>query len=156
MSLPLLKRVLAGDSDAIESFGDGEICAIIDWRAGLPEMADEIAAKLPDGYFNILSSTTDGLVVQLGSRAQETISAPAGAKQEELLLRLNALLHPDHEMRQYRPVDGDGYSLYIADSHTWSSLERAHPEALEQYFLPIPRLAAYWKKGYFARLFSKP
>lgn len=156
MSLPLLKRVLDGDSDAIESFGDGDICAIIDWRAGLSEMADEIAAKLPDGYFTILPSNTDSLVVQLGSRPQETISASPGAKQEELLLRLNSLLHPDYEMRQYRPRDGDSYSLYIAEMNTWSSLERAHAEALEKYFLTIPRLAAYWKKSYFARLFSAP
>jgi hypothetical protein len=156
MSLPLLKRVLAGDADAIEAFGSVDNCAVIDWRSGLPEMADEIAAKLPDGYFKILSSATDQLVVEVGSRPKEIVSATPETKQEELLLRLDRLLHPDYEMRQFRPIDGDGYSIYIADSSTWSSIERTDARAVENYFLCIPRLAAHWKKGFFARLFSKP
>jgi hypothetical protein len=156
MSLPLLKGVLTGDPDAIEAFGDGDNCVIVDWRAGLPEMAVEIAAKLPDGYFKVLSSTTDELVVAVGPRTKETISASPGTKQEELLLRLDRLLHPEYEMRQFRPVDGDSYSLYITESSTWSSLERSDARAVERYFLSIPRLAAYWKKSYFARLFTKP
>jgi hypothetical protein len=156
MSLPLLKRVLAGDSDAIEAFGDGDNCVIVDWRARLPEIADEIAAKLPDGHFRILSSKTEEVVVEVGSRAKETLSDSAETKQEELLLRFDRVLHPEYEMRQFRPSDGDSYSLYIAETSTWSSLEKDNAEALEKYFLSMPRLAAFWKKGYFARLFSKP
>jgi hypothetical protein len=155
-SLQLLKRVLAGDADAIAEFGDGDNCAIVGWRAGLAEIADEIAAKLPDGYFKILSTTTDELVVEVGSRTKEIVSASPETKQEELLLRFDRLLHPEYEMRQFRPFDGDGYSLYIAASSTWSSLERTDAKAIEDYFLSMPRLEAYWKKGYFARLFSKP
>jgi hypothetical protein len=156
MSLPLLRRVLTGDADAIEAFGDGEICAVIDWRAGLPEMAEEIAAKLPDGHFKIIRSTTHEVIVQVGSRAQEAVPVGPEAKQEELLLRLDGLLHPEYEMRQFRPFDGDSYSLYIAEAKTWSALQHENGEALEKYFLTIPRLAAYWKKSYLARLFSKP
>jgi hypothetical protein len=85
MSMTLLKRVLAGDAEAISEFGDGDNCVVVDWRAGLPEMADEIAAKLPDGYFRVISSTADELVVEVGSRAKETISAAPEMKQEELL-----------------------------------------------------------------------
>jgi hypothetical protein len=156
MSLPLLRRVLSGDADAIAEFGDADYCAIVDWRAGLPEMADEIAAKLPGGYFKILSSTPNELVVEVGSRPKEIVSTSTETKQEELLLRLDRLLHPEYEIRQFRPFDGDSYSLYIAASPTWSSLEQTDAKALENYFLTMPRLAAYWKKGYFARLFSKP
>jgi hypothetical protein len=156
MSLPLLRRVLTGDADAIGAFGDGEICAVIDWRAGLPEMAEEIAAKLPDGHFTIVSATAEELRVQIGSRGQQTVPVGPEAKQEELLLRLDGLLHPEYEMRQFRPFDGDSYSLYIAEAKTWAALQHESGEALEKYFLTIPRLAAYRKKSYFARLFSKP
>jgi len=156
MSLQLLRRVLAGDSEAIAEFGDGDNCAIIDWRARLPEIADEVAAKLPDGYFKILSSTPEEVVVEVGSTAREVISAAEGTKQEELLVLVDRLLYPEYEMRQFRPFDGDSYSIYIADSATWAKLEQSDAKALEKYFLSMPRLAAYWKKGYFARLFTNP
>lgn len=156
MSLPLLKRVLSGDSDAIAEFGDGDNCAIIDWRAGLPEIAEEIAAKLPDGYFNVVSATPETLVVDVGSRKQQIVSASRETKQEELLVRFDELLRPDYEMRQFRPFDGDSYSIYIAECAVWARFEQSDAKALESCFLSMPRLAAYWKKSYFARLFSKP
>ena len=38
----------------------------------------------------------------------------------------------------------------------WSDIERANPQATEELFLSTRRLAAYWGKSYFARMFSKP
>src|SRR5688500_6370246 len=102
MSLALLKKVLAGDANAIDEFADGDNCVVVDWRDGLPEIADEIAAKLPDGYFKILSSTANELWVEIGSRTKQAVSASPGMKQEELLLRLDQLLHPEYEIRQFR------------------------------------------------------
>jgi len=78
------------------------------------------------------------------------------AKQEELLVQLNSVLSPDFELRQFRPVDGDGYAILVAPRATWSEMERTYPEATERLFLTTERLATFWRKGYIARLFSKP
>jgi hypothetical protein len=48
------------------------------------------------------------------------------------------------------------YSLLAATAEFWAELERTQPEATERYFLSLERLAAHWRNGFVARLFSKP
>ena len=122
----------------------------------MPEIVEEIAAKLPEGHFKVVRSTAEEVVVHVGSRTEEALAVELDAKQEDVLLRLDRLLHPEYEMRQFRPFDGDSYSIYIAEVETWTAIERESGKAVEKYFLTIPRLAAYWKKSYLARLFSSP
>jgi hypothetical protein len=151
-----LQRVLQGDEEAIASFGEAEHCAGIDWRDRPTEIVSAIAAFLPTGYLvaEDRGDSTYGVVVHEEPPRSVLVSWPT--KQEDLLARINAILSPDFELRQFRPFDGDGYSLFVAPRAVWSEIERTHPEATERLFLTADRLAAYWRKGYLARLFSKP
>jgi hypothetical protein len=156
MNQPLLHRVLEGDEEAIALFGDAENCAVIDWRDGPAEIVAAIAAFLPDGYLTIGPVTTSSC--ELLVRDKPPVAAPLSseATQENLLLSINYAIQPEYELRQFRPLDGDSYSIFVASRSVWSDIERANPQATEELFLSTPRLAAYWGKSYFARMFSKP
>jgi hypothetical protein len=155
MNRALLNRVLRGDADAIEQFGESDHCAVVDWKDGLEEIVDAVADFLPSGHLRVEANSGERQrVVRADGVAVEAPSEPV--RQEELLAAVNRALVPQFELRRFRPVDGDGYSLFVAPAELWTELERVHPEATERYFLEVARLAAYWKKSLVGRLFSKP
>ncbi|MCS3747140.1 hypothetical protein FHY18_002736 [Xanthomonas arboricola] len=155
MKQPLLHRVLEGDEEAIALFGGAENCAVIDWRDGPAEIVAAIAAFLPDGYLTIGSVTTSSC--ELLVRDKSPVTAPLSSKaiQENLLFSINHAIQPEYEARQFPPLDGDSYSIFVASRSVWSDIERGNPEATEELFLSTRRLAAYWGKSYFARMLSK-
>lgn len=156
MTNPLLLEVFEGSQSAIDQFSESGICAVIDWRYGLEEIAEALAPFLPQGYLQLESSEEASYRVSAGGRDPHPISISKALRQEDLIEFLNGVLKPSFELRQFTPVDGDGYSIYVAPPELWHRLEQDHPVATEKYFLSIERLAAYWRKGYWARLFSKP
>lgn len=153
MSKELISQVLRGDSEAIAVFGGSDYCVVIDWRDQLDEVVNAFSAFLTGDKLLAEEVDEDTFRIHYG---QKSVEAKSGLKHEELFLVINCLLSPDFEARQFRPYDGDTYSLYLAPSETWLELEQVSPEAVEKYFLNIERLAAYWGKSYWARLFSKP
>ncbi len=156
MTPTLLTQLLQGEPGAIEAFGAGSNCVIVDWKARLEEILEEVAAFLPDGYLHVEDRSESSFTVRAGGRAPLQIEALPSTKQEDLLVAVSNLLSPDYELRQFTPVDGDGYALFLATLATWRSIERSHPKETARYFLSVERLARYWKKGFLARLASKP
>ncbi|WP_446809108.1 hypothetical protein ACH50O_17895 [Methylomonas sp. 2BW1-5-20] len=156
MNQTLLQRVLDGDQTAQTQFGEAEHCVVIDWRDGPAEVVEAIAAFLPTGYLALgtLSEQTCELIVQ--GRPPVLVEISPNAMQEKLLLCISNAIAPEYEIRQYRPMDGDGYSVFVAPQSVWANIESAHPKAVQRLFLSAQRLAAYWSKGYLARVFSKP
>lgn len=155
MNRALLIRVLKGDAEAVEQFGDSDHCAVVDWKDDLQAIVAAVAEFVPSGFLRIDAPGSNGQrIVRADGKAIECPSAPV--RQEELIALVNRALAPQFELRRYRPVDGDGYSLFVASADLWSELERDHPEATARYFLGAERLAAYWRKGFVGRLFSKP
>lgn len=156
MNNKLLTQMLDGDEEAIEQFGESDNCAVIDWRDGLPELVSAVEPFLPKEHLRLEQIDEVSFQLYAGSGAPQAINVTASVKQEDLIEFLNQALMPNFELRQFTPNDGDGYSLYIAPSTVWHEIERTHPDAVGEYFLSAERLAAYWRKSYFARLFSKP
>ena len=155
MNRALLNRVLQGEAEAIDRFGDSDYCAVVDWKDDLEAIVGAVADFMPSGYLRVesLSGGSQQLVRADGTK----IEAPPGpVRQEELIAVVNRAIAPQFELRRFRPVDGDGYSLFVAPADLWSELERNHPEATKRYFLGAERLAAYWRKGFVGRLFSRP
>jgi len=148
----LLSQLLAG-KDVVEAFGQCENCVVVDWRDGLPEILEELTPHLPNGYLRLQRVGDTEYSLQAGNRAPRTLVPPS--KTEDLLVELNRVLLPDFELRQFTPCDGDGYSLYLAPTSMWNSIERSHPKEVARYFLSVERLAAYWRKGFLGRVFSK-
>jgi hypothetical protein len=155
MNRALLNRVLQGDADAIQQFAESDHCVVVDWKDGLREIVAAVAGFLPKGSLRLESQGSNGSRLVRSDGTGIDASATS-AKPEELLLLVNRALAPRFELRQFRPFDGDGYSLLVAPTELWAELDRAQPEAIERYFLGVERLAAYRKKGFVARLFSKP
>jgi len=156
MDQSLLYRMLEGDEEATALFGNAENCAVIDGRDGPAEIVAAIAAFLPAGYLILGRVTPGSCELQIGGGSTVTVPLSARATQENLLLSISQAMEPAFELRQFRPCDGDGYSIFIAPCAVWSGIERTHPEATEALFLTARRLAAYWSKSYLARLFDKP
>ena len=156
MDRALLDRVLLGDADAIATFGEAEHCAVVDWRAGLSEMVASVASFLPPGYLGVGKLTDSGAEILVAGRPPRFIALSPPPSQESLLLSISQALQPEFELRQVRPVDGDGHALLVAPSSLWSDIERLHPQATEKLFLSAERLAAYWSKSYLRRMLSKP
>ena len=152
----LLKRLLTGDKEAVELFGESDNCAVIDWRAGVPEIVEAIAQFLPPGYLRSEQTGPTSFLLHTGGRASQPIEAHPQAKQETLISLVNASLSPEFELRQYRPCDGDSHSLYVVTTAVWAEIERSNPQAVDKFFLSAARLAAFWQKGFLSRLFSKP
>lgn len=155
MDRALLARVLQGDEDAIARFGESDHCAVVDWRDDLPAIVEAVAPFLPNGYLRL--EATPGLPPSLIAGGRPPQQVPASAtRQEDLISAVNRSLHPEFELRRFRPIDGDGYSLFVAPAKLWAELDRTSPAETERYFLGAERLAKYWRKGFFARLLSKP
>jgi hypothetical protein len=129
---------------------------VIDWRDGAAEVVAAVAAFLPKGHLTLgrLTGQTCELMVQ--GKATAVVPLSPEATQENLLLSINNAIAPEFELRQFKPMDGDSYSVFVAPRSEWSSMESAHPQATELLFLSAQRLAAYWSKSYLSRLFSKP
>jgi hypothetical protein len=155
MDRALLGRVLQGDEEAIARFGESDHCAVIDWRDGLPGIVQAVAPFLPEDYLRLEEPA--GLQPRLVAGGRPPQEVPAAAnRQEDLISAVNRALLPEFELHRFRPIDGDGYSLFVAPADLWAELERSSPDATERYFLGAERLAAYWRKGFFARLLTKP
>jgi hypothetical protein len=129
---------------------------VFDWRDGAEEIFAALTPFLPQGYLRVEKRGNSNWTVQMGDRSPRTIKFSRKTKHEEFFVSLNEMLAPDFELRQYTPVEGDGYSLFLAPSAWWQSFADKHPRTLAKYFLSVNRLAAYWRKGYLARLFGKP
>jgi hypothetical protein len=154
MDRALLERVLQGDPESVVLFGEAEHCAVVDWRDGFPQIVAAVAAFLPAGHLHIGGVIGGDNAVTV--KGKPSLAPPQSTKQEALLLHINQALRPDFELRQFRPADGDSYSIFVAPESVWQEIDRSHPKASEKYFLSIERLAAFWSKSYFARMFSKP
>jgi hypothetical protein len=155
MNQALLQRVLDGDQSAIAQFVESDNCAVIDWRDGLPELVAAVEPFLPEGYLR-LEPKRGEFLLYAGGRDPKAVKMQAQSRQEDLIASLNGALIPDFELRQFTPIEGDGYALFVAPATVWQDMERSHAIAVQKYFLSAERLVAYWRKGYLARLFSKP
>lgn len=153
---PLLSRVLEGDEEAIAQFGEADHCAVIDGHDGPAEIVATVAAFLPDGHLALGRVTSASCEFVVSGKPGFVVPLSPRATQENLLLGIDRAIRPEYGLRQFRPIDGDGYSIFVAPMSVWSQLERVHPEATERFFLGAQRLAAYWSKPYLARVFSKP
>ena len=156
MNRALLDGVLHGGVDAFAAFGDAEHCAVIDWRDGPAEIVAAVASFLPPNHLTLGRHSETECELVVTAKAPKSVLLSPAAKQEMLLLAINEALQPEFELRQFRPFDGDGYSIFVAPRSVWSEIQRAQPQAVDRLFLTMERLAAYWRRGYFARLFSKP
>lgn len=152
----LLQRALQGDAEAIASCGEPGHCAVIDWRDGFPEIVTTISAFLPQAFLTVEDQGDSSYRLSARSQPPRSVLIPARSRQEDLLAQIDSVTRPDFELRQFKPVDGDGYALLVAPSAIWSEMESAYPEATERLFLTADRLAAFRRKGFFARLFSRP
>ncbi len=148
--------LIANDEDAVLAFGGADNCVVVDWRDGAREIFATLNQFHPNGYLTVNERAELDWEVRAGNRPPANVRFSPQTKQEEIFVTINQLLAPDFALWQYRPADGDAYSLFLAPSEWWRSLATEHPKVPEKYFLSAERLAAYWKKSYFARLFSKP
>lgn len=153
MNRDILNKVLDGDQEAITTFGGCDHCVVVDWRDQADDVVSAFAAFLPGKKLLVDEIDEGSYRIYYGERSADSAS---GLRHEELFLLINSLLAPAFEARQFRPFDGDSYSLYLASTQLWKELEEERPEAVDKYFLSMERLAAYWRKSYWARLFSKP
>jgi hypothetical protein len=156
MPKTLFSGLISDDGEAVAAFGESDNCVVVDWRDGPDEIFEAVTPFLPQGYFRVGRRGSTEWVVQAGERPAHTVEFFKGSRQEEFLVALNQVLAPDFELWQYTPANGDGYSLFLAPSAWWRSFAAEHPRVLAKYFLSANRLAAYMRKSYFARLFSKP
>jgi hypothetical protein len=156
MQQMLLQRVLDGDKSAEIQFGESEYCAIIDWRDGAQEIVEAVASFLPDGYLEIGQVTEQACELIVGGKSPVLAELSPTATQERLLLSISNAIAPNYELRQFRPMDGDSYSIFVASSSVWADMDSKNPQAAERVFLSAKRLAAYWSKGFISRMFSRP
>lgn len=152
----LFSGLISGDEEAVAAFGESDNCVVVDWRDGAEEIFEALMPFLPQDYLRVAKLRNTEWTVQAGDRPPRTIKFSRYTKQEEIFVVLNEVFAPDYELRQYIPADGDGYSLFLAPTAWWQSFADKHPRTLAKYFLSTNRLAAYWRKGYLARLLSKP
>jgi hypothetical protein len=155
MKTDIIQTLLRGDEEAILGLGESDICAVVDWRDGAEEIFTAIAEFLPDGFLAAIPSEDGLMTISASGGPTLEVNVPLN-KQEPFIDSINRILSPDYEIRQFRPCDGDGYSLLVRPASWWSQFDEKHPEIAEKYFLSTKRLAAYWSKNYFARLLSKP
>lgn len=156
MNESFISGLVAEDEEAIASFGESDNCVVVDWRDGAEEIFEAVIAFLPKEYLIIEKKGDAEWAVKAGGRSPKSVEYRKDTRQEDFFVALNETLVPDFELRQYTPADGDGYSLYLASCTWWKSASDEHPTVVEKYFMPVERLARYMRKGYWARLFSKP
>lgn len=153
MDRALLNRVLEGDPIAAEQFGESDHCAVVDWKDGLEKIIAALADFLPSDHLRI--EVFEGTRKKIVRADGMTIEMPSTSiKQEEIVALVNRVLAPRFEIRRFRPIDGDGYSLFVAPAELWAELEFEHPKETERYFMSAERLATYWRKSFVGRLFS--
>ena len=156
MDQTLLQRVLDGDQAAQIQFGQSEHCAVVDWRDGPQEIFEAVASFLPDGFLAMGTLTEDSCELIVQGRQPVLAELSSTATQERLLLSIGNAIAPEYELRQFRPMDGDSYSMFVAPRSVWAGIDSENPQVAERLFLSAQRLAAYWSKGFVARMFSRP
>jgi len=152
----LISGLISDNEEAVAAFGESDNCIVVDWRDGAEEIFEALTPFLPQGYLRVEKLGSTEWTVQAGNRPPRAIEFSKNTKKEEFFVALNEALVPDFELWQYTPVDGDGYSLFLAPTAWWQSLAEKHPRTLAKYFHSTNRLAAYWRKSYLARLLSNP
>ena len=135
--------------------GEGDVCVVIDWRDGAEDILAAVKAFLPPGYLSG-ERRTDGIwTLSAGGRPASEIRFTEG-NPALFVNAVNEILAPEFEIRQFRPIEGDGYSFLLRPSGWWMQLEDRHPDLLEKYFITTERLARYASRSWLGRLFSKP
>jgi hypothetical protein len=151
----LVEKLVVGDTEAVEQFGECTNCVVTDWKNDAEDIFGAVSLFLPENYWKIEQFGDSEWCVQVSGRDPQVLAFTL-YKQEDFFVALNRVMAPDFELRQYRPADGDGYSLFLRPVSWWLDFSSKHPALAERYFLTTDRLAAFWKKNFFQRLFSKP
>ena len=155
MKIDVLEELASADEDRVLRVGEPDVCAIVDWRDGAKEVIDAVAEFLPPDFLSW--EVVDSLTIRVCAEGRPSKEIRLeNQKQEPFINDLNEVISPEFEIRQFRPCDGDGYSLLVRPTAWWREVTTQHPELIEQNFLTTERLAVFWNKSYFGRLFSKP
>ena len=132
------QQLVSDDNDAIFDFADSEECIIVDHRAEEETIFAEVAARLPDEYF------------QYEYDGEQVFSATCGGETETLELEyspndryralrfINAMIRSDYEMKIMRcRFDDDTHSFLLRPNGWWSEFAETYPAKMQELFADI-------------------
>jgi hypothetical protein len=134
----LEQQLVSGDSDAVIDFADSDECIIIDHRAEDETIFEDVAARLPEGYFQyeydgeqVFSATCRGVTTTF------ELEYSPGDRYRALRF-INSVIRPDYEMKIMRCYfDADTHSFLLRPGIWWSQFAEAYPEKMQELFVDI-------------------
>lgn len=132
------QHLVSDDGNAVFDFADSEECIIVDHRAEEETIFSEVAARLPEGYFQyeydgerIFSVSCSGVTGNL-----ELECSPRD--RYRALRFINAMIRPDYEMKIMRCRFGDDtHSFLLRNNDWWSEFAEAYPDRMQELFVDI-------------------
>lgn len=130
--------LVSGDSDAVYEFADSYECILVDHRAEDETIFEDVAARLPEGYFQyeydgeqVFSVTCNGVT--------ETFELEYSPADRYRALRfINAQIRPDCAMKIMRcRFDDDTHSFLLRANNWWAEFAEAYPDKMPELFMDI-------------------
>ena len=132
------RQLVSDDSSAVFDFADSDECIIVDHRAEEETIFADVAARLPDGYFQYEYDGEQFFSVTCGERAEAFELECSPQDRYRALRFINAMILPGYEMKIMRcHFDDDTHSFLLRPNVWWSEFAKAYPDKMRELFVGI-------------------
>ena len=141
---PNEQKLVSGDRDSVIDFADSEECIVVDHRSEEEPIFEDVAARLPDGYFQFEFIDEKIFRVTCGGRTGQ-LELIYNPKDRYLALNfINGMVRPDYEMKILRCRYGDDTnSFLLRPSSWWAEFAKVYPDKLGELFVNLDEKSCF-------------
>lgn len=138
------QKLASGDRDSIFDFADSEECIVVDHRSEEEPIFEDVAARLPVGYFKFEFIDEKLFRVTCGGRTGQ-LELKYNPEDRYLALNfINGMILPDYEMKILRCRYGDDtHSFLLRPSSWWAEFAKAYHDKMGELFVDLDEKSCF-------------
>ena len=138
------QKLVFGDRDSLLDFADSEECIVVDHRSEEEPIFEDVAARLPSGYFQFEFIDEKWFRVTCGGRTGQLELKYNPEDRYLALCFINGMIRPDYEMKILRcRYDDDTHSFLLRPSTWWAEFSKAYPVEMQALFFDLDEKSCF-------------
>ena len=125
------EKLVSSDRDSVFDFADSEECIVVDHRSEEEPIFEDVAARLPAGYFQFEFLDEKIFRVACGGRTGQLELRYSPEDRYLALNFINSMIRPDYQMKILRCRYGDDtHSFLLRPNSWWAEFAKAYPDKI--------------------------
>jgi hypothetical protein len=123
---------------SVLDFADSEECIVVDHRAEEESIFADVAAKLPEDYFQYDFDGEQAFSVTCSGKSEQFVLEYSPKDRYRALRFINQMIRPDYEMKILRcRFADDTHSFLLRPGSWWAEFAGAYPGQMSGLFVDI-------------------